>query len=272
VAGCSGTVGDRVWSDLDGDGLQDAGEPGIAGVTVSLADAAGSPIATTVTDANGWYQFGGLCAGDYQVSVAAPAGFLASPCDQGADDNLDSDCSPAGVTVAHDTEVVPTADFGFVEDVPPPPPTPAPGCFWGVGFWKHEVDVAGDVHPGRAHFSPEQLAAILQGAGTVETMGISGSDGVLSLQEAGAVLRTKPKTPCGRAHRQALATLLNYAANGMSPDVQVDTDGDGVPDTAFPDAVDQLQALLDAGDAASCRAAGDLAESVNQTPSEHCSF
>jgi hypothetical protein len=141
-----------------------------------------------------------------------------------------------------------------------------------VGFWKHEVDVAGDVHPGRAHFSPEQLAAILQGAGTVETMGISGSDGVLSLQEAGAVLRTKPKTPCGRAHRQALATLLNYAANGMSPDVQVDTDGDGVPDTAFPDAVDQLQALLDAGDAASCRAAGDLAESVNQTPSEHCSF
>ena len=32
----TGSLGDRVWEDLDGDGDQDAGEPGIDGATVSL--------------------------------------------------------------------------------------------------------------------------------------------------------------------------------------------------------------------------------------------
>ncbi|MCP4660635.1 MAG: hypothetical protein GY856_34985, partial [bacterium] len=29
-------VGDRVWNDLNGDGIQDAGEPGINGVRVEM--------------------------------------------------------------------------------------------------------------------------------------------------------------------------------------------------------------------------------------------
>ena len=33
----AGTIGDFVWRDLDGDGAQDAGEPGVAGVTVSIS-------------------------------------------------------------------------------------------------------------------------------------------------------------------------------------------------------------------------------------------
>lgn len=269
---CGGTVGDLVWNDLDGDGLQDAGEPGLPGVTVTLSDAAGAPLGTTVTDASGWFQFGGLCAGSYQVAVATPAGFLAVPCDQGADDNLDSDCSPAAVTVAHDSEVVPNVDFGFHEDVPPPPPVPSPGCFWGVGFWKHEVDVAADVKPGRAHFPPETMTAILQDVASLDSVGISGADGVLTLQEAGAVLRVTPRTPCGRARRQALATMFNFAANGLNAAVLVDTDADGVPDTGFGEAMDQLQSLLAVDDPATCKAAGDLAESINKTPSEHCAF
>ena len=32
----TGTIGDRVWHDLNGDGIQDAGEPGLNGVTVTL--------------------------------------------------------------------------------------------------------------------------------------------------------------------------------------------------------------------------------------------
>jgi hypothetical protein len=50
-------IGDRLWWDQDGDGVQDAGEPGIAGVTVRLYDADGTLVATTVTDANGQYRF-----------------------------------------------------------------------------------------------------------------------------------------------------------------------------------------------------------------------
>ncbi len=54
-------VGNRVWNDLDADGVQDANEPGIAGVTVELHKET-SPgvftlIASAVTDANGNYYF-----------------------------------------------------------------------------------------------------------------------------------------------------------------------------------------------------------------------
>lgn len=61
-------LGDRVWLDEDRDGLQGAGEPGVAGVTVRLY-AAGSdePVATTTTDADGRYLFDLLPAGTYRV-------------------------------------------------------------------------------------------------------------------------------------------------------------------------------------------------------------
>jgi hypothetical protein len=49
-------IGNRVWYDQDADGIQDAGENGIAGVTVQLLKN-GSVIATAVTDAQGRYYF-----------------------------------------------------------------------------------------------------------------------------------------------------------------------------------------------------------------------
>ncbi len=36
-----GSIGDFVWQDTNGDGVQDAGEPGIANVTVTLTDGNG---------------------------------------------------------------------------------------------------------------------------------------------------------------------------------------------------------------------------------------
>ncbi|MGL5004578.1 MAG: SdrD B-like domain-containing protein, partial [Casimicrobium sp.] len=51
-------VGNRVWKDLNGNGVQDAGEPPLANVTVNLYAPGGStPIATAVTDTNGNYYF-----------------------------------------------------------------------------------------------------------------------------------------------------------------------------------------------------------------------
>lgn len=49
-------IGNRIWLDSDGDGIQDAGENPIAGVTVELYQG-GTLIATAVTDANGSYYF-----------------------------------------------------------------------------------------------------------------------------------------------------------------------------------------------------------------------
>jgi hypothetical protein len=50
-------IGNRVWIDSNLDGLQDPGEPGVAGVTVRLYDAEGTLLGTTITDAFGRYYF-----------------------------------------------------------------------------------------------------------------------------------------------------------------------------------------------------------------------
>lgn len=61
-----------VFVDRNGNGVQDAGEVGIAGVTVSLS---GSASQTLVTDANGRYQFNGLRAGTYVITETQPAAY-----------------------------------------------------------------------------------------------------------------------------------------------------------------------------------------------------
>lgn len=63
-------VGDRVWEDLNKNGLQDDGEPGVAGFPVRLVgtDVDGNPVdLTTVTDKDGKYLFSELASGKYRV-------------------------------------------------------------------------------------------------------------------------------------------------------------------------------------------------------------
>ena len=50
-------VGDTVFNDMDGDGVQDGGEPGIPGVVVNLLDSSGEQILTTTTGSGGTYTF-----------------------------------------------------------------------------------------------------------------------------------------------------------------------------------------------------------------------
>ncbi|WMM04356.1 SdrD B-like domain-containing protein, partial [Staphylococcus simulans] len=52
-------LGDYVWEDSNKDGIQNSNEVGIEGVTVTLTKPDGSTV-TTVTDANGKYEFTGL--------------------------------------------------------------------------------------------------------------------------------------------------------------------------------------------------------------------
>ena len=112
---CSGRIGDLVWNDTNRDGIQDAGEPGIDMVRLVLKDDMGMQVAETTTGRNGEYEFTGLCAGTYVVCVdeaTLPAGLVPSPCDVGADDTVDNDCT--GVTVVlPDGADDPTIDFGY---------------------------------------------------------------------------------------------------------------------------------------------------------------
>ncbi|MEO1672203.1 MAG: SdrD B-like domain-containing protein, partial [Cyanobacteria bacterium J06631_2] len=50
-------IGNRIWNDLDNDGIQDPAEVGIEGVTVRLYDANDNLVAETITDAKGEYYF-----------------------------------------------------------------------------------------------------------------------------------------------------------------------------------------------------------------------
>ncbi len=85
------SLGDLVWHDLDGDGIQDLNESGIAGVAVALYDSNGNVIDTKVTDTNGYYLFDDLYPGDYYLDFIAPMGYQLTLPHQGSNTGLDSD-------------------------------------------------------------------------------------------------------------------------------------------------------------------------------------
>lgn len=107
----SGSVGDFVWNDLDGDGIQDVGEPGLEGVPVWLYDSSDTLVASTNTDANGLYLFDNLSPDDYYVQVDLPSGREFSPKDQGGDDGKDSDVDPGSGKTALFTLAAGVSDY-----------------------------------------------------------------------------------------------------------------------------------------------------------------
>lgn len=141
LTGCVG-AGNFVWLDENANGLQDLGEPGVAGVAVTLfASNSDSVILTTNTDANGAYSLvlqGPSAGTDYYLGFDLPGGFDFTLQDQGSDDELDSDPDPAtGLTGAYSLSgVVQHVDAGLiqigeivevpVEEEPTATPTPTP--------------------------------------------------------------------------------------------------------------------------------------------------
>ncbi|MFO0977996.1 MAG: Ig-like domain-containing protein [Planctomycetaceae bacterium] len=77
-----GTVAGTVWNDLNGDGVQDAGDEVLAGWTVFLDLNADQLIDSdepvTTTDDAGAYEFSDVPSGDYEVTEVLPAGWEAS--------------------------------------------------------------------------------------------------------------------------------------------------------------------------------------------------
>ncbi|HEX6759882.1 MAG TPA: SdrD B-like domain-containing protein [Propionibacteriaceae bacterium] len=92
-------VGDRVWLDLNSDGIQQPDEPA-ASATVSLLTVAGHVVATTTTDASGRYRFSNLRSGRYRLQFTnLPANRALTAQAAGSDRALDSDPdSTTGIT------------------------------------------------------------------------------------------------------------------------------------------------------------------------------
>ena len=102
------SIGDFVWNDLNGDGIQDVGEVGLSGITVYLDSNnngsldGGEP--SVVTDGSGAYDFTGLALGNYNVEVelsSLPAGF-----------SLTTANTPLAVSLSVGEDYN-NADFGF---------------------------------------------------------------------------------------------------------------------------------------------------------------
>ncbi|MBC7233671.1 MAG: DUF11 domain-containing protein [Chloroflexi bacterium] len=95
VSYTGGSLGNFVWYDYDLDGIQDIGEPGVPGITVTLYTSLGAVVGVTTTDGNGLYLFEYLPPGDYYLVFTLPSGYVFTLQDQGADDAVDSDANPA---------------------------------------------------------------------------------------------------------------------------------------------------------------------------------
>ncbi len=66
--GALGTIGDRAWLDVNGNGMQDLEEPNMPGIVIELYRN-GDLVASTTTDLYGRYKFVDLYPGEYEMRV-----------------------------------------------------------------------------------------------------------------------------------------------------------------------------------------------------------
>lgn len=91
----NGTMGNLVWRDDNKDGVQDAGEPGLPGVTVNLrVDCDPHTVMSTTTNRDGTYRFDRLPDGHYQLEFVKPSRYSFSPLIAAGDYTKDSNADP----------------------------------------------------------------------------------------------------------------------------------------------------------------------------------
>ena len=126
VAAGAAAIGDFVWHDINGNGIQDGGsETGIAGATVTLVgggadkliNGVGDTTITTTTDSSGKYGFANLTPGtQYRVSFNTPAGYDAATVRKaGTNTGLDSDGATSDIIVLSSGENNSSIDAGFIK-------------------------------------------------------------------------------------------------------------------------------------------------------------
>ena len=113
-------IGDTVWIDRNGNGLQDYREPAASGVQLSLIGGSGEEIAGAVSDEYGFYCFDGLPPGNYTVRISPPSSFRLTARDSAAPGEIDSDADPDTLQT-EPISLIPgdarrNVDFGLIPD------------------------------------------------------------------------------------------------------------------------------------------------------------
>lgn len=72
---CEGSISGTKFDDLNGNGIHNTGEPGLANWTISLTNDSGS-VVTTITDSNGNYSFTDVPDGNYTIGEIIQPGWI----------------------------------------------------------------------------------------------------------------------------------------------------------------------------------------------------
>jgi len=143
-------AGNFVWEDLDEDGIQDPGEPGLSGVRVNLFHAVDGHVGFTTTDGSGAFSFPGVCPGENYMDFTPLGGYVFTYPNRGGDEALDSDADAVTGITANFTLVengtYGDADAGMVAGcIGPPEEAFIPMGFHGGGnLPTFDLDYPGD--------------------------------------------------------------------------------------------------------------------------------
>jgi hypothetical protein len=172
----AGTVGDRAWNDIDGDGIQEAEEPNLPGVTVELLNDFGSFALATVTDAAGQYSLNVPVDVPARLRFVAPAGMIPTAFRGGSNSGVDSDADPNGFTpvfqFSDPGQTESTIDAGFLP----------PAAISGVVF--SDLNGDGDRDTGEPGVPSFVVFTDIDGNGirdTGEPAGVSAIDGTYTI-------------------------------------------------------------------------------------------
>jgi len=124
----STSIGDFVWYDLNANGIQDPGEPGINGVLVQLLSEEGDVVYETVTDNHptsgepGYYIFEGVWPTTYAAHFPAVLenGYTLTTPHQGTGNNsvADPETGLSNPFTVEDGDVIDNIDAGYISDEP----------------------------------------------------------------------------------------------------------------------------------------------------------
>jgi hypothetical protein len=166
-------IGDKVWLDVDQDGVQSEGEPGIKGVLIQLfRHGKGDLLDETLSAEDGTYRFEGDYPSKVYLGVIVPEGFALTLRNAGEDRSVDSDLDPLSARskkiklkesegkegiYQHDTEW----DIGLIEA---DNQIEMVGVVDG-GFWKNHTETwpVDKVVVGNIEYTKEQALARMTG-------------------------------------------------------------------------------------------------------------
>jgi hypothetical protein len=209
-------IGNRVWLDENGDGIQNNSEPGVGGVCVNLYDEDGELRYETTTDSNGYYGFN-VQPASYTVGFVLPAGMQFTGQNVG-DESHDSDADQvtgrAEAAILSDTQpdvLYVDAGLGALPGVTPTPNPTTKAIDGEVGPVRSGrliyADVAGFFQDSclvYAFASEEVLAQLPQCAMVAHEDNGGGS--MLDITRMRAIAEENEKAD----------TLFNYASNKYS--------------------------------------------------------